>query len=135
MKNLDLKKMGTMALAVAVGVVVYKLVSKATNMSSSTEGFLGAGGQCGAQGSPGGFQADSSGCQFLMNCEESGGTGSATSSGANSWSLECVGGSGMSSVDVNLSGGSATRPVINQKMSPAVTLRSPRRRKNLRMFM
>lgn len=94
--KIDYSKMMNMMLAVAVGVIVFRLIAKVTKMdgesvlrSSNLEPKAGASGlPCSAPGSPSTYVDGSTGCNFLQNCYDNGGIGSAVQTGSG-YQLTC----------------------------------------------
>ena len=102
--KLNWTKIMTTAGAVLLGIVVYKLVSKALGLGDATEEMFGAHGSWGCQaGQSPVFPAGSQACNMMGCCENSGGVVNYTSNGDGSGSMECMGGSfcqGQNSVTV-----------------------------------
>jgi hypothetical protein len=113
MKNLKLMNILPMALGVAVGFIVYKVIAKMIGDQDEVEAMLSARGsfrkrpgilkmnpddycQVDSTNSPSGLQhypINSTACKTIANCKESGGEPVHTSLDGNSGIIECLGGS------------------------------------------
>jgi len=117
--KIDYVKMMNTMFAVALGVIVFRLIAKMTKMDGETvlrtsnlePKAMASGLPCGAPGAPSTYVSGSTGCNFLENCYQNGGVGTATQTGSG-YELTCSKGG----VLRTSSNGSALRPARRRRM-------------------